>query len=92
MIILIIKTGRVCKKYGVFKYIYIMFIIGIMEYTTEYLLRILPTNGYFGFYLIIFIIKTILNAFLIYYLVGSRLLYVIKNRERANHMNYEELL
>jgi len=92
MIILIVKTGRVCKKYGAFKYIYVMFFIGIMEYAFRFILNHLPSNGYFGFYFICIIIETILYGVLIYYLVGSRLLYVIKNISIADHMSYEELL
>ncbi|ORX54250.1 hypothetical protein BCR36DRAFT_322626, partial [Piromyces finnis] len=89
MIVLIVRTGKVCKKYGAFKYIYIMFCIGIMEYAFNFILNYLPTNGYFGFYLISIIIKTVLNGLLIYYLVGSRLIYVIKHRNNADNLNYE---
>jgi len=92
MIVLIVKTGRVCKKYGAFKYIYIMFIIGIMEYTFDFILNHLPSNGYFGFYFFSIIVRTILYGLLIYYMVGSRLLYVIKNIKIADNLSYEELL
>jgi len=92
MIYLIIRTGRISKKFGEFKFIYFLFAIGIMEYALAFLLSILPSNGYFGFYLVCIIINAILNTFLIYYLVGSRLIYVIKHPNESESYKIEELV
>jgi hypothetical protein len=92
MIFLIIVTGRISKKFGEFKYIYCMFFIGIMEYGFNYILSILPSNKYFGFYLLTIVINSILNSLLIYYLVGSRLIYCIKHPNDSEPYHIEELV
>jgi len=92
MVYLIIRTGRISKKFGEFKFIYFLFVIGIMEYALRFILNNLPSNGYFGFYLISIIINAILNTFLIYYLVGSRLIYVIKHPNESESYKIEELV
>jgi len=81
MIYMVVRTGSVSKKFGEFKYVYIMFCIGIMEYTREYIITILPTNTFYQIYILIFALDMALYILLIYYLVGSRLIYVIKHPE-----------
>jgi len=92
MIILIIKTGRISKKFGEFKYIYFLFAIGIMEYALRFILSKLPSNSYFGFYLVSIIINGLLNIALIYYLIGSRLIYVMRHPNDTEPYKIEELV
>jgi len=92
MIILVICTGKVSKKYGEFKYIYIMFCVGIMEYGFNFILAKLPSNGYFGYYILTVVINMFLNLLLIYYLIGSKLIYCIKHPNDTEPYNLQDLL
>jgi len=92
MFFLVIKTGRVSKRFGEFKYIYIMIFILIIEISTSFLLSHLPLNGYYGFYFAMFLVEMIADVLLIYYLVGSRLIYVLKHPNESEPYNVESLI
>ncbi|ORX78816.1 hypothetical protein BCR32DRAFT_269865 [Anaeromyces robustus] len=92
MFILVIKTGKVSKRFGEFKYIYIMIFILIIELSTSFLLSHLPLNGYYGYYLLMCFVEMIADVLLIYYLVGSRLIYVLKHPNELEPYNTESLI
>jgi len=92
LVYMVVRTARVSKKFGEFKYVYIMFFTGIFEYTRSYFISIIPQGSYYYFYVAVISISILLDGLLIYFLIGSRLIYVIKHPEemKKKKNKYEE--
>jgi len=85
LVYMVVRTAKVSKKFGEFKYVYIMFIIGILEYARSYLESIIPQKTYYYYYMAVISFSIIMNGVLIYFLIGSRLIYVIKHPEEMKN-------
>ena len=64
---MIIRTAKVSKRFGEFKYIYIMLCMGICEYAEDFLVAIIPQSTYYFFYIAVASLSVIMDALLIYF-------------------------
>eukprot|EP00833_Pecoramyces_ruminatium_P013615 jgi/Orpsp1_1/1187647/evm.model.d7180000059197.1 len=85
--IMIIKTGSISKQYGQFKFIYVLVIIFIVDWTVWTILPEIPYKGYFVFYILLLTSFMITYAISIYYLVGSKLLYIFNHSMELDSLN-----
>jgi len=82
MVYMVIRTGRISKRFGEFKYVYIMFLTGIMEYARNFFINIIPQESFYGYHILIIVVSMLVDAIFIYFLVGSRIIYAIKHPEQ----------
>jgi len=82
MVYMVIRTGRVSKKFGEFKYVYIMFLTGIIEYIREALIKKIPKENFYWYHILIIVVCMLVDALFIYFLVGSRIIYAMKHPEQ----------
>jgi len=91
MVIMIIKTYKISKHYGQFSFAFILILNFLIEHTEDFLLSIVPSNGYFFYYSLIFIISMLMYVLCIYLLVGNKLIYIMRHPtydESNNSENY----
>jgi len=79
LVFIVLKTGKISKKFDEFRYPYIMIISLIVEYARDYTIYHLPSKGYFGYYVIIFIVYMLGYFFCIYLLIGRKLIYAVRH-------------
>ncbi|ORX82460.1 hypothetical protein BCR32DRAFT_267614 [Anaeromyces robustus] len=91
MVIMIIKTYRISKHYGQFSFVFILILNFLIEHTEDLLLSIIPSNGFFIYYSLVFIVSMIMYVVCIYLLVGNKLIYIMRHpayEESNNSENY----
>jgi hypothetical protein len=81
LVYMVIKTAKVSKKFGEFKYVYMMLITGLSEYATSYLKRYVPHESYYYYFIGMISFNVFMDGIFIYYLIGSRLIYVLTHPE-----------
>ncbi|ORX54249.1 hypothetical protein BCR36DRAFT_322623 [Piromyces finnis] len=81
LVYMVFRTAKISKRFGEFKYVYIMLFIGILEYARYYLVKIIPQQSYYYSYLAIISCSVLMNGLLIYFLIGSRLYYAIQHSD-----------
>jgi len=82
MVYMVIRTGSISKRFGEFKYVYIMFLTGIMEYVRNFLVDYIPQESFYGYHILIIVVSMLIDALFIYFLVGSRIVYAMKHPEQ----------
>jgi len=82
MVYMVIRTGSISKRFGEFKYVYIMFLTGIMEYVRNFLIDYIPQESFYGYHILIIVVSMLVDALFIYFLVGSRIRYAMKHPEQ----------
>jgi len=81
MVYMVIRTGRVSKRFGEFKYVYIMFLTGIVEYARNMLVVRIPKESFYWYHILIIVVSILVDALFVYFLVGSRIRYAMKHPE-----------
>jgi len=76
---MIIKTGKVSKKFDEYKLIYVIIALLIISIVIEWIFFSLPAKHFTIYYLIVCCVYILCCIICIYLLVGSRLIYVIRH-------------
>ncbi|ORX78815.1 hypothetical protein BCR32DRAFT_269864 [Anaeromyces robustus] len=84
MLFMVIRTGRISKKFGEFKYVYTMIFILILEIVLSIFEPKLPKLGNFIYFLLLKLLEMVCYFFFTYYMIGNRLLYCVRHPEEKS--------
>jgi len=90
---MIITTGNVSKRFGDICYVFIVFLLNIVDFIVERLLQKLSHEYYPQLLFLIFIFNAISYFLCVYYLVGSRLIFILSSEfmEKEQTVSVEDL-
>ncbi|ORX71004.1 periplasmic binding protein-like II [Anaeromyces robustus] len=91
MFIMIIKTYKDSKRYGQFKFLYVLIFTFIIELIEDLLSPKIPPTGHFIFFIMIYILSMASDLLCIYLLVGSKLIYIFKHPSDEEFFNSDNL-
>ncbi|ORX48397.1 hypothetical protein BCR36DRAFT_354705 [Piromyces finnis] len=90
LIFFIIIVGKNSRKFGDISYIYLVFVINVLDYTLEELLIYLSSDHYGRNFVLITLINCVVTLICIYMLVGCRIIFVMISPSLTN-ANSEDL-